>query len=196
MKGLVLQDISSLVTELKYIAVLLISMIFLQNEWIYMFAIVYAAVLPISALGYDERAKWKKMEQMLPFTTVQLVGSKYILGYLSTGTAVLLAVFGKGLGVNGIVSSEDLVIIAISFCSALTIEAVQLPLMFWVGVEKGRLLFILITVFSACFLYSVSGILQEAAMAQTGPNILLLFAAAAIISNLISLFVSCKLYHR
>ena len=68
--------------------------------------------------------------------------------------------------------------------------------MFWVGVEKGRLLFILITVFSACFLYSVSGILQEAAMAQTGPNILLLFAAAAIISNLISLFVSCKLYHR
>ncbi len=196
MKGLVLKDISSLVTELKYIAVLLISMIFLQNEWIYMFAIVYAAVLPISALGYDERAKWKKMEQMLPFTTAQLVGSKYILGYLSTGTAVLLAVFGKGLGVNGIVSAEDLVIIAISFCSALIIEAVQLPLMFWVGVEKGRLLFILITVFSACFLYSVSGILQEAAMAQTGPNILLLFAAAAIISNLISLFVSCKLYHR
>ena len=97
MKGLVLKDISSLVTELKYIAVLLISMIFLQNEWIYMFAIVYAAVLPISALGYDERAKWKKMEQMLPFTTVQLVGSKYILGYLSSLAAIVLVIFGKML---------------------------------------------------------------------------------------------------
>ena len=64
MKGLVLKDISSLVTELKYIAVLLISMIFLQNEWIYMFAIVYAAVLPISALGYDER-KWSKCFRLL-----------------------------------------------------------------------------------------------------------------------------------
>lgn len=196
MKGLVLKDISSLVTELKYIAVLLIGMIFLQNEWISTFAIVYAAVLPISALGYDERAKWKKMERMLPFTTAQLVGSKYILGYLSTGTAVLFAVFGKGVGVNGTVPAEDLVIIAISFCSALIIEAVQLPFMFWLGVEKGRFLFILITVFSASFLYSVSGILQETVMVQTGSNILLLFAAAAIIGNLISFFVSCKLYHR
>ena len=31
-------------------------------------------------------------------------------------------------------------------CLALIIQAVNLPLMFWIGVEKGRMLFILLTV--------------------------------------------------
>lgn len=196
MKGLIFKDICLMATEIKYIAVLLAGMIFLQNEWLYTFAIVYASVLPVSALGYDERAKWDNMAKMLPFTSGQLVGSKYILGYLATGIAALSAVFGRCLGASGVVSAEDFLTIAIAVCIAVIIEAVQLPLMFWVGVEKGRLLFIVFTVAAASAMYSVMGILEESAIERTGQNILFAAAAAAAICSLISFLISNKSYQR
>lgn len=196
MKGLVLKDISSLATELKYIVALLAVLIFLQNDFLYIFAIVYMAVLPISALGYDERAKWDKMANMLPFSTAQLVGSKYILGYLAMGTAVLFVVFSRWFGSGKTVSAEDFISIAIVLCFALIIEAIQLPLMFWVGVEKGRILFVLITVFGASTMYSSGAILKEISMVQTGKNVLFIMAVAAVVCNLISFLAAEKLYQR
>lgn len=196
MKGLVLKDINSLATELKYIVALLAVLIFLQNDFLYIFAIVYMAVLPISALGYDERAKWDKMANMLPFSTAQLVGSKYILGYLAMGTAVLFVVFSKWFGSGKTISAEDFISVAIVLCIALIIEAIQLPLMFWVGVEKGRILFVLITVFGASTMYSSGAILKEISMVQTGKNVLFILAVAAIVCNLISFLAAEKLYQR
>lgn len=196
MKGLVLKDISSLATELKYIVALLAVLIFLQNDFLYIFAIVYMAVLPISALGYDERAKWDKMANMLPFSTAQLVGSKYILGYLAMGTAVLFVVFSRWFGSGKTVSAEDFISVAIVLCIALIIEAIQLPLMFWVGVEKGRILFVLITVFGASTMYSSGAILKEISMVQTGKNVLFILAVAAAVCNLISFLAAEKLYQR
>lgn len=196
MKGLVLKDISSLATELKYIAALLAVLIFLQNDFLYIFAIVYMAVLPISALGYDERAKWDKMANMLPFSTAQLVGSKYILGYLAMGTAVLFVVFSRWFGSGKTISAEDFISVAIVLCIALIIEAIQLPLMFWIGVEKGRILFVLITVFGASTMYSSGAILKEISMVQTGKNVLFIMAVAAIVCNLISFLAAKKLYQR
>lgn len=196
MKGLVLKDINSLVTELKYIALLLVALIFLQNDFMYIFVIVYMAVLPISALGYDERAKWDKMANMLPFTTAQLVGSKYILGYLAMGSATLIVVLSRCLGSGKTVSAEDFISTAIVLCIALVIEAIQLPLMFWVGVEKGRILFILITVFGASILYSSGTILEEISNVQTGKNVLFILAAAAAVCNLVSFLAAEKLYQR
>lgn len=196
MKGLVLKDISSLATELKYIVALLAVLIFLQNDFLYIFAIVYMAVLPISALGYDERAKWDKMANMLPFSTAQLVGSKYILGYLAMGTAVLFVVFSRWFGSGKTVSAEEFISIAIVLCFALIIEAIQLPLMFWVGVEKGRILFVLITVFGASTMYSSGAILKEISMVQTGKNVLFIMAVAAVVCNLISFLAAEKLYQR
>ena len=193
MKGLVLKDINSLATELKYIVALLAVLIFLQNDFLYIFAIVYMAVLPISALGYDERAKWDKMANMLPFSTAQLVGSKYILGYLAMGTAVLFVVFSRWFGSGKTISAEDFISVAIVLCIALIIEAIQLPLMFWVGVEKGRILFVLITVFT---MYSSGAILKEISMVQTGKNVLFILAVAAIVCNLISFLAAEKLYQR
>lgn len=196
MKGLVLKDINSLATELKYIVALLAVLIFLQNDFLYIFAIVYMAVLPISALGYDERAKWDKMANMLPFSTAQLVGSKYILGYLAMGTAVLFVVFSRWFGSGKTISAEDFISVAIVLCIALIIEAIQLPLMFWVGVEKGRILFVLITVFGASTMYSSGAILKEISMVQTGKNVLFILAVAAIVCNLISFLAAEKLYQR
>ena len=184
MKGLVLKDINSLATELKYIVALLAVLIFLQNDFLYIFAIVYMAVLPI------------KMANMLLFSTAQLVGSKYILGYLAMGTAVLFVVFSRWFGSGKTISAEDFISVAIVLCIALIIEAIQLPLMFWVGVEKGRILFVLITVFGASTMYSSGAILKEISMVQTGKNVLFILAVAAIVCNLISFLAAEKLYQR
>ena len=197
MKGLLLKDVCTMATEAKYTILLLIVMVCLHNSWLYTFAIVYASVLPVTSLGYDERAKWNKLADMLPYTVAQLVGSKYLLGYLASGIAALFAVFGRWTGIRGATSAEDFITIAIVFCIATIVEAIQLPLMFGIGVEKGRLLFVMLTVTAAGSMYAVTDLLEETALTGIGAaHIMILVVAAAVISNLISFWVSGKLYQR
>ena len=98
MKGLLIKDAYTMMKETKYFFILAVVMAFFQNDFLFSYIIVYAASLPIAALAYDERAKWDKMAETLPLTVGQIIGSKYIMGYVSVGIAMLLAISGKLLG--------------------------------------------------------------------------------------------------
>ena len=80
MSGLIQKDIYTLTTELRYFILVLLVTFFMRNDFLYAFSILYATILPTTALAYDERSKWNALADMLPFTTGQIVGSKYILG--------------------------------------------------------------------------------------------------------------------
>ncbi len=72
MKGLLLKDVYMMASEVKYLILLAAIVLFLQNDWLFIFFILYASALPITSLAYDEQAKWKNLADMLPFTPQQV----------------------------------------------------------------------------------------------------------------------------
>ena len=199
MKGLLLKDVYMMASEVKYLILLAAIVLFLQNDWLFIFFILYASALPITSLAYDEQAKWKNLADMLPFTPQQLVGSKYLLGYILAGGATLVVLASKGIGQGGAWGAGHMMLAGVALCISIVIGAVQFPLMYGIGVEKGRLLFILCTVVSSSLLYSAAGVIEETAFSygtRFWVKIFLPLAFFTVICSLISFHISIKLYQR
>lgn len=162
------------------------------------FAAVYAGMLPITALAYDERSRWNTFNASLPCSKLQLVLSKYLLGAIALCTVALLSVIARYVySIFDIMSfdSEFLVSTAATFIVALFIEIFLLPLMFFLGVEKGRLYFMIITV--VIIISSVSLIDAIGVSAVLSANLLPVFLvalAALLVVAAVSVLISAKVY--
>ncbi len=103
---------------------------------------VFGAMLPVTALAYDERAKWDKYALTMPVTRRQMVLSKYLLGLLLTAVALVINV-----AVQAIKSPVDpWEILLMPLCLAgvgVAFLALLMPLLFRFGTEKARLLMLL-----------------------------------------------------
>lgn len=141
MKALLYKDVCVLYKQLKILLIALLAFCFMPGLSASVFALVYVIMLPITTLSYDERSKWNLMAAMMPYTTRQLVLSKYLLGYIGT-VAVMALTFLSRL-VVGDPMSDSLFSLLLTPCFGGLILAVLLPLMFRLGTEKGRLVYIL-----------------------------------------------------
>lgn len=152
MSGLLLKDFYTLLKQMKVFLVILIVWACIPGFGASSFAIVYASIMPLTALAYDERCKWNQLAAMMPYSVCALVISKYALGYaLSLGAAVLALIaqlvfaFAQGQPF----SVESLMTIPLALLLSTWILSFSLPLVFRLGVEKGRLfLMALIAVFA------------------------------------------------
>lgn len=193
MTGLILKDIFTILKQAKVFLFIAAAMLLIQNDFMLTYVICYASMLPFTALGYDERAKWNKFADMLPYTTTELVGSKYLLGYLSVGIAVLITIASKCFYVSvgkASFSREYWIVLLLTVCAALILLAVNLPFMFWIGVERGRLLFILLIIAAIVFTTTA---LDNLTLGRMQIESSLLLAAALTITvtfNLISFWLS------
>ena len=149
MKALLLKDTYTLLKQMKLFFILVVVLAVIPGFSSSGFAIVYAALLPITALAYDERAKWDKLAVMMPYTTKDLVISKYVLGYLSIAAAMVLCIIAQYLVAaftKASVSSELFPELAAIVAVSLLLMSINLPLVLKMGVEKGRMFFLVITV--------------------------------------------------
>ncbi len=198
MKGLLIKDICSMMKQTKYFFVLAVVMAFMQNDFLFSYIIVYAASLPITALAYDERAKWGRMEETLPLTRAQIIGSKYMMGYITVAVSLAIVFCGRLYGAMAYarpIRMENMFSIVITACIALAVQAVNLPLMFWIGVERGRLLLILIIVSAA---FAIVSLWEDLEIHQASLHFPLVLAAAAGITavlNILSFQISKRMYH-
>ena len=148
MKGLVWKDICTLLKQTKFILLLMVLFACLPGYSMSAFAIFYGAMLPITALAYDERSKWDELAAMMPYSVKEIVGSKYVLGLLLVGSISALSIAARI--VTGIIKAtpfdaEGIMSTVILACLSLVLLMVDLPLMFRLGVEKGRIIYILLT---------------------------------------------------
>lgn len=96
-------------------------------------------MLPITLMAYDERSKWTEYSGTLPYSKVEIVLSKYLMGILVQAAAVLASVLIK-IAVRGFDRIlSDILVYAYGFSITLVMMGVILPFMFWFGVEKGRI---------------------------------------------------------
>ncbi len=198
MTGLILKDIYTMLKQTKLLLLFIVVIGFLQDDFILTYGICYASMLPITVLGYDERAKWNKLADMLPYTTNELVGSKYILGALSVGAAAFIMVCIKWLHTltgKAAFSPNYWVVLLLTVCTAFLLLSVNLPFMFWIGVERGRLLFVIFVV--AVLMFAVTALDHlEFIKTQTSLSPLILAAPAATAIILLISFQLSKIAYK
>ena len=155
-KGLILKDIYQLWAQsrivLLLIAVYLLLPVFMgQMNMLGSVALILLAMLPVYALGYDERCRWERYALAMPVRKRDIFLGKLLLG----GIAIVLGAAVQAAAALLAGRAEMLPSLGIAALAALAYLLVSLPLMIKLGVEKGRFLLILLT---AAFL-AISGAL-------------------------------------
>lgn len=198
MKALILKDTYVIWRQMKYFLVMILLFSALPSGFNNVFAVVYASMLPYTAMAYDERSKWNQMAAMMPYSTRDVVLGKYMFGWMCIGAAAVLS--GLFQTVLSLMTDREVLpgTLVLSALGALCILAITLPLMFRLGVEKGRLAMFLV-IFLVCggtgaiASITVSG--DGGAFAFQGP-ILIVMSIAALVLTAVSIPLSQKFYQK
>lgn len=192
MKGLIIKDLINLKRQSRILAVLVVFYVVLaltmdNNSMLGGVLAVMSAILPVTALSYDEKAHWDKYALSMPVSRNDMVVSKYILGLiLSAGSFIVTLIFNMithpDAAMDNLLTSMALFAIGMLFLAFL------LPILFKFGVEKGRLLMMLllflptaaIVVFAKLGL-NLPGEEAWARLALAAPFVVVLILAASIL---------------
>ncbi len=145
MRGLLIKDFLVLKKEMGKLLIILSIFLFVGD--IFVMSIPFISVyIPLIALAYDEKAKWNTYSKMLPIKRIDISLSKYYLGYISVVIVTLFIALFKCLMVRInpgyiTITYEMLFYILIG---VLSFQAINLPILFKFGVDKGRIFFILV----------------------------------------------------
>jgi len=142
MKGLLLKDILNLRQQGKvYLVIISIWLVIgIMNQDAAFFAgvmMIFSLLVPVSAIAYDERAKWDKFALTMPLSKLDLIASKYLLSLLCAGLSGILAII-VGLAISGD-TKEVLMSVSALMSLGVIFTSFILPIIFKFGVEKGRL---------------------------------------------------------
>ncbi len=148
MKGLIIKDMSVLIKKMKFFFLILIVFSAIPDGSFLGFAVMYSALLPITAAAYDEQSKWNELAAMMPYSVFELTFSKYLLGYAfafacAAGTFIIHSFVAAFTHTGTTNMALELTVYG---GIALIIVALNIPLIFRLGTEKGRLAFIVLTV--------------------------------------------------
>lgn len=145
-RGLLLKDIFELWAQCRVQLVLtgvyLLLPLFIKG--ISLFASVgmmLLAMMPIYALGYDERCRWERYALAMPVRKSDLFWSRFLLGVIAIALGAAVQALAALLAGRG----ELLSSLAVTAPSAVVYLLITLPLMMKLGVEKGRFLLLLLT---------------------------------------------------
>lgn len=116
-----------------------------SSSSIFSFAVVFlGAMLPITAMGYDEQAKWDKYALSMPVSRNGMVLSKYLLSLIVFTAASVLNLIVMLVQNKGSLAGDDLLASLSVLSFGVLYVSVILPLLFRFGVEKGRLMTLLV----------------------------------------------------
>ena len=198
MKGLLYKDAVTLMKQLKLFLLMILIFAVIPGYNLITFALVYCAMLPFSAMAYDERSKWNRLAAMLPYSDVQLVLCKYILGWLCVLGAMLIAAVAQSAAIliRGAQAelTAMLLTLVVSASASLILLALSLPFLYRFGVERGRMTFIVAIVLGVVgvtlFTNAAAFDLSEGAASM----LTFIMPALAVAANAVSVPASTRLY--
>lgn len=201
MKALLLKDFLTLSKMIRSIVIIMLILTCVPQLNMAVFFMVYCAMLPVTALGYDERTKWDVQAAMMPYRPWEIVVGKYVLGYilLVAATALALLVGTIVTRITGSPMTTDQYLTVVIYAMATTVfQAVTLPLAFRFGTEKGRLIFGIGFGVAFGVLFALVPLLNDNmdAIMFTRGQIAALILALALLINLISVRLSIHFYRK
>ena len=206
MKGLLLKDFYMTAKYCR--SYLLIGIVFIavsfagpesQNMFFVFYPCLLCGMIPVNLLAYDERSRWLEYSGTLPYTKAQLVSAKYLVGVIVQGVMLLAVGIAQAVRMQLAGSfrlGEYGMIMAAIFALATITSSISLPFMFRWGVEKGRIVY-LVMVGLFCGISAVASIVLPdnifAQAASFAPALPLAFLAAVGLYAL-SWFLSTRFY--
>ena len=145
-RGLFLKDIFELWAQCRVQLVLtgvyLLLPLFIKGIGLFAsVCMMLLAMMPIYALGYDERCRWERYALAMPVRKSDLFWSRFLLGVIAIALGAAVQTLAALLAGRG----ELLSPLAVTAPSAVVYLLITLPLMMKLGVEKGRFLLLLLT---------------------------------------------------
>ena len=145
-RGLLLKDIFELWAQCRVHLVLtgvyLLLPLFIKGIGLFAsVGMMLLAMMPVYALGYDERCRWERYALAMPVRKSDLFWSRFLLGVIAIALGAAVQTLAALLSGQG----ELLSSLAVTAPSAVVYLLITLPLMMKLGVEKGRFLLLLLT---------------------------------------------------
>lgn len=193
MKALILKDVYVLWKQMRIFLLVILVMAAINSAFNSVFLIVWCSMLPYTAIAYDERSHWDQFAAMMPYRRKDIVLSKYVLGWLCMAASAVVCFVMQTL--IGLYSSHvtSIPTLLVSLCLGVICMDVTMPMIFRFGVERGRMVFMLVIFGTAI----VAGIAMDVVV--TLPNLSIPFfwgilIAAAAVLTVVSVSLSMKLY--
>lgn len=204
MRGLLLKDFY-LMTKycrvyLFIIAVFAVGGLFGGQNYLFFYPCLLAGMVPVTLLAYDEQSRWNDYAGTMPYKKSQLVASKYLFGLFCGGAVLLLnaVIRWLSLDLNAQFSPGPYrsYMVMLLFVTVLSFS-LSLPFMFALGVEKGRIVYMVLIGGLCAVMLTIPNFAQSDAMPL--PESRLALPIAILISAVIYLTswgLSVLLYRR
>jgi ABC-2 type transport system permease protein len=196
MKGLIIKDFFVLKKQAKVLLALLVFYLVyaVATKDISMLAMItlLCVMLPITTMAYDEKNKWDKYVLSMPIPRNTLVLSKYLFGIMLDLAGIIIVALISMLMIyfsNETKITEVLVMSVVFGAVGLVFLAIMLPILFKFGVEKGRILMMLV-IFAPIILGMV---FPKLGIAPPSEHTLKLLAYSAPILIIFVLLLSIKI---
>lgn len=202
MIGLILKDLFTLTRQALMYIVFIAVFSLMPGYNMASFAVIMACMMPMTALAYDERSHWDRLAASMPYTTAQLVLSKYLMGLILMLCSVALGIIALPLQrlVNPDVSLPELLSVSLGALGAgMLIQGVLLPVMFRFGTEKARLFMLVLmgAVFAGiAALTQAQDTLRSFMEGMNGGAVAAVLAGLAATVYLVSMPLSIRAYRR
>lgn len=204
MKGLILKDLFTLKKQMK--VTLLISVFYIimsvatdNSGMLLTMIVLLCAMLPISSMSYDEMCKWDKYALSMPISRKTLVWSKYLLGILFDMAGLLIVIPTNLIMtvVNGDMKMREQLMISLGVSGvALIYLALILPILFKLGVEKGRILMLAVFLVPMAVVFLVGKTHINLPSEQTINRLLYLLPIFIIALLIVSILISVRIYEK
>ncbi len=187
MKGLLLKDFINLKKNFKIFGLLSIIYIVLavaskDTGFFNSIITMLFAILTMSLFSYDDMAKWEIYGLTMPITREDMVKNKYAM-------LLLLTMFGIAfssiisIGINIVLKKENLFAsISNSFIGAfvvIVLYSIVLPIIIKLGVEKARIIILIIMVVPFAVVSAINAYLKEGFSVATGSLATLLYSTSS-----------------
>ena len=122
-----------------------------ENAFFVIFPMIIGMMLPVSLISFDERFHWNRVCDALPCSRALAVSAKYLLTLLVVLTIFALILLAQGIRLAGLGKLAELGrLVPLLLPLGLLGPALLMPVIFALGVEKGRLAyFVLVGIVTA-----------------------------------------------
>ena len=194
MKALLRKDFYVLKKQLGFFAVAIVAFYILPNVGSNVVATLYAVMLPTSAFTYDDHSRWGELAAMMPYSTWDIVLSRYVLGWLSVLTFTAIGACGQ-LALYRVLGEtfrgrEIFVLVCIALC----LMALSLPVYFRYDVEKSRFVRLLMVMLICGTIGGVMALMGADTEESLVRAPLWVYPLIAVACNAASVFVAMAAY--
>ena len=185
MKGIILKDLLVLKVAMRTVIVVVLVFSFMGamsgSAYMTTFASIYAAILPMTSIAYDERCAFNRYAMTMPVKTRDIVLSKYVTGLILTAAALVICLVITAFS-GGMYAETALTAILIP----MFYHSFMLPVMFKFGVEKSRLIVMVTVVIPALAI----GFAEEAGLLDNFIAALSGMSTAVLVAGLIGIVLA------